>query len=353
MKKPGQERDAFMNLVEERVLRKNSSFFAHLLWEIQGLSKEDWLKENGWNKIIAFTGRWLARVLVGAPWKKSNGCLVAEVWLLRSTFHNMSRFVWVLPFFSIGDLWDNLNRPDRVTFPKTPLHFGEIRDTPPKFNMEPENASLERETHRLKPPVLGFLFWTSGAYHNTSFTSDEQLTTTTFCEFFMVTFLLEELWRMACLKLASNPPDDARLALEATWTSQWWGVLCQWWGWLLWRKSQCLVCEGSKSIEMSDRRGVHTSHKSFFLNLTWSHEENYSWLIKRYLDTKGLLLYTYSIDHNGKIRLPKPIAGCLQRDKRGTNWRMLSRTCHEFGKSCDTQCVLGAIFGVFLVEPQH
>ena len=61
----------------------------------------------------------------------------------------MSGFVWVLPFFSIGDLWDNLNRPDRVTFPKTPLRFGEIRDTPPKFNMEPENASLERETHRL------------------------------------------------------------------------------------------------------------------------------------------------------------------------------------------------------------
>ena len=36
----------------------------------------------------------------------------------------------------------------------------------------------------------------------------------------MVTFLVEELWRMACLKLASNPPDDVRLALEATLTSQ-------------------------------------------------------------------------------------------------------------------------------------
>jgi len=28
--------------------------------------------------------------------------------------------------------------------------------------------------------------------------------------------LVEELWRFACLKLASNPPDDARLALEAS-----------------------------------------------------------------------------------------------------------------------------------------
>ena len=154
----------------------------------------------------------------------------------------------MLPFFSIGDLWDNLNRPDRVTFPKTPLRFGEIRDTPPKFNMEPENASLERETHRLKPPVLGFHVKLQGC--TTTHHSHEQLTITTFCEFFYGDFLMEELWRMACLKLASNPPDEVRLALEATLTSQ---------------KSVCCVNGGVVAlggrVSASCAKG---SYKSFF-----------------------------------------------------------------------------------------
>ena len=31
-----------------------------------------------------------------------------------------------------------------------------LADTPPKNNMEPENTSLEKETHKPKPPIFGF-----------------------------------------------------------------------------------------------------------------------------------------------------------------------------------------------------
>ena len=91
----------------------------------------------------------------------------------------------------------------------------------------------------------------------------------------MVTFLVEELWRMACLKLASNPPDDARLALEATCFG---GRVSASWAKGL-RVSKCQKEEGIIQV-------------IFFLKLTWSHEENYGWLIKDIYIYKGLL-YTY------------------------------------------------------------